>query len=188
MSPFWRREEPLHERLAREGGLRPPTGPPPHDARPRWGVAAIHGMHRPREWDAVTSVVLPDLAGDEVELVALPDGTVVIDDELPDDALETFTGAVEATLEPPYRVRAVRREGGVWAVAARKIDTAEIPSIAGDELELAVRDGERTLVVDGEEAFGRVPVLEALGAELGSFVVRASRLDGDLFEVDVGAL
>jgi hypothetical protein len=51
-----------------------------------------------------------------------------------------------------------------------------------------VQGGHRALVVDGEQAFGTLPALEALGAELEAYVVRASRLDGDLFEIELSAL
>ena len=186
MSVF--RREPLHERLAREGGLGLPAEQPPHDVRPRWGAVAIHGMHRLREWDAVGSVSLPALAGEELEFVVLPDGTVLVEEALPDDALSALADTVEAAIEPPYRAQAVRRQGGVWAVAARAMAVVEVRGLEGDEVELAVREAERTLVVDGAEAFGSVPALEALGAELQAYVVRASRLDGDLFEVELTPL
>ena len=183
------RREPLHERLAREAGLLgAQSEPPPHDVRPRWGAVAIHGLHRLREWDAVGSVVLPELGGEELEFVTLPDRTVVVEEEIPDEALSALAGAIEASLEPPYRARAVRREGGVWAVAGRTIDVAEVRGLEGDEVELAVQGGHRTLVVDGEQTFGIVPALEAFGAELEAYVVRASRLDGDLFEIELSAL
>jgi hypothetical protein len=185
--PLFRRV-PLHERLAREAGMGVQPEPPPHDVRPRWGTVAIHGLHRLREWDAVGSVVLPELGGDELEFVTLPDGTVVVEEEIPDDALSALAGAVEASIEPPYRARAVRREGGVWAVAGRAIDVAEVRGLEGEELELAVQAGDRTLVVDGEHLFGSVPALESLAGELEAFVVRASRLDGDLFEIELSTL
>ena len=186
MRPF--RREPLHERLAREGGLRDPREPLPHDVRPRWGVVAIHGLHRHREWDAVGTVAIPELDRPEFEFVALGDGTIVVDDPIPDDALASLADAVEASIRPPYRASAVRREGGVWAVAARAIEVAEVGGLEGDEVELAVQDGNRTLLVDGESQLGRLPALEALAGTLQAFVVRASRIDGDLFEVEVSAL
>jgi hypothetical protein len=187
LTPLFRRE-PLHERLAREAGLGAPSEPPPHDVRPRWGAVAIHGLHRLREWDAVGSVVLPELGGDELEFVTLPDRTVVVEEEIPDDALSALAEALEAWIEPPYRAQGVRREGGVWAVAGRAIDVAEVRGLEGDEFELAMQNGHRTLVVDGEQASGIVPALEALGAGREAYVVRASRLDGDLFEIELSAL
>ena len=185
--PIFRRE-PLHERLAREGGMGMPHDQPPHDVRPRWGTVAIHGLHRLREWDAVGTVVLPELPGEELEFVTLPDRTVVVEEELPDEALSTLAETVEASLEPPYRARAVRREGGVWAVAAKTIDVAAVEGLEGDEVELAVQGGRRTLVVDGQAVFGSVPALEALAAEVEEYVIRASRLDGDVFEVELSVL
>jgi len=55
--------------------------------------------------------------------------------------------------------------------------------VAGDTVELAVQDGERTLLVDGALAFGSLPELEALAQGMPSYVVRADRIDGNLWEV-----
>jgi len=183
--PFWRRES-LHERLAREGGLV--DEPPPIDTRPAPVETGIHGVPRPREWDAVATATAPALRGDEVEFVALPDGTLVVDDDFDDQALTPLADAVEQSLPPPYRAQAVHRGGDTWAVAARRIHVVEMPEpVEGDELELSVADGERTLVVDGQPAFGSVPSLERLSSH-DAYVVRARRLDGDLWEVGVSVL
>jgi hypothetical protein len=154
---FWRRGEPLHERLAREGGL---VERPPHDSRPRWGEVGIHGIHRQREWDTVASAEAPGLPGEELRFCALPDGTLVVDEDVPDGVLTPLAEAIEATVEPPYRAEAVRRGELVWAVAARRIEVRELPGNIADELEL---------VEDGQVTIGR-------------------RLDGDLFEIDVTPL
>jgi hypothetical protein len=182
--PFGRRRESLHERLAREGGLMiPGTGAP---RRPLWDNAGIHGLHRQREWDAVVAVAA-DLAGDELEYVVLED-TVLVEDarRLPD----AFTTALDGQLTPPYRVVAVPQGGGMWALGARRIETAELHGVAGDEVDLAHGEDERTLVVDGERTLGTVPALEGLARARGleHFVVHAERLDGDLWEVRVAAL
>ena len=67
------RRESLHERLAREGGLVEPSG-----ARAAWDEAGIHGVHRVREWDLVTTVAAPEIQGDAVDFVALPDGSLLV--------------------------------------------------------------------------------------------------------------
>jgi hypothetical protein len=65
-------------------------------------------------------------------------------------------------------------------VQARRIRVVEIPDgPEGDTIELSPD----SLLVDGERAFGTIPQL----AELGD-VVRAERLDGDLWEVHVATL
>jgi hypothetical protein len=52
-----------------------------------------------------------------------------------------------------------------------------------------VQGGSRTLVVDGEPAFGGVPALERLaGTQHEEYVAHAERLDGDLFEIKVSPL
>ena len=63
------------------------------------------------------------------------------------------------------------------------------PGTSGDEIVLSVSDGERTLTVDDFPSFGSVPALERLGASRhDAYVVHATRLDGDLWEVVVSAL
>jgi hypothetical protein len=185
---WFRREKPLHERLAEEGGLT--SRAEPLDTRPRWGEVGIHGVHRQRRWDAVATADAPALTGDRWTFVALPDGTLLVDDDLPDEALTPLAEAVEGEVAPPYRAEAVRQEGGVWAVAARRIEVVELEQeVDGDELELAVAEGSRTLVVDGLPAFGSVPALERLGAgRFEDYVVRAERLEEGLWEVAVTPL
>ena len=182
--PFWKRSEPLHERLAREGGLMEQL---PSDTTPRWGAAGIHGVPRPREWDATALAEAPDLDGKELAFVALPDGTLLVEGEGDPGPL---ADALEGQLELPYRAVAVRRDERFWGVAARRIEVAKLPGLAGDEIELAVNDGERSLRVDGMPSFGSTPDLEHLAGERGlhSYVLRAERLDGDLFEVSLTPL
>ena len=184
--PFRRRDdEPLHERLAREGGME--LGDiPPHDTRPRWGAVGIHGIHRFREWDALVRVTGVELDVDEVRFVALEDGTLVVDGD-EDADLAPIAEVIEQELPPPYRAQAVRADDEAWTAAAEAIELVELPrELEGEELELTVRDTERTLIVDGVPAFGDTSGLERLGAERGQdYVVRASRVDGDLWDVRV---
>lgn len=182
------RREPLHRRLAREGGLLPAGAPV--DTTPRWGEAGIHGVARPRRWDAVVVVDAPGPAADQVEFTVLPDGTLLVDDDADGGALQPLAEGIEASLRPPYRAEAVRRGPERWAVAGRTIEVAELPEdVEGDELELTVSDGDRSLTVDGMHAFGSVPELERVGgARYESYTVHAERLDGRLFEVRVNPL
>jgi hypothetical protein len=170
---LFRRREPAHVQLAREAGLDAPPGPV--DTRPWWGEVGIHGVARPREWDAVATVEA-DLPGERAEFVALDDATLVIE-EGPDD-VAPLAEAVERSLAPPYRAEAVRRADGTWAVAARRIRIVELPDAEGDELEL-------TIDPDGM-AIGRAPALEPLLD--GPGVATARRIDGDLWEVKVDRL
>ena len=184
------RREPIHKKLARQAGLEQADRPQPFDPEPRsaWGEVGIHGVPRPRRWDAVGSAEAPGLTGDELHFVALPNGDLVVDEEAPPDTVAPLAEAVEQAIEPPYRAEAVRRGGEMWAVAARRVDVAELDS-GGDELELTVHDGERTLTVDGQRAFGSVPELERIASgESAAYVARARRLDGRLWEVEVNPL
>ena len=185
--PLFGRREPLHVRLARLGGMRPdPTRPP--DLLGSLGGAGIHGLHRLREWDAVVAVEAPPLQGDRAVFVALADGTLLVEEGEGDFA--TLAEAVEAQLEAPYRAEAVRRHDDLWAVAARAVDVIELESDpGGDELMLTVRDGERELLVDGARTFGSVAQLERLAeGRYDAYAVRAARLDGTLWEVEVSPL
>jgi len=168
------RREPLHKRLAREGGLLQGEG----DNRAPWDKAGIHGVHRPREWDEVAAVAA-DVGGDRASFVAVGDDLVV--EEGPADVEALADGL---SLEPPYRAEAVRRTEDVWAVAARRIEVVELPEVEGAELELSRHGDERSLVVDGERRFGSIPALE----RDGDYAIRARRLTGDLWEIEASLL
>jgi hypothetical protein len=184
------RREPIHKKLARDARVDLERGrePEPIDPGPHWGETGIHGVPRPRRWDAVGSAEAPGLTGDEVHFVALPNGDLVVDEDIPADTLAPLAEAVEQAVQPPYRAEAVRRGEDMWAIAARRIQIAEFDA-DGDELELTVHDGERTLKIDGERTFGSVPELELLGSSEGAaYVVRAARLESRVWEVEVTAL
>lgn len=187
MTPLWRRR-PVHEKLLEAGGLTGPRGPELLGS-PFRDLAGIHGIHRPREWDAVVTAEAESLPGAEVSFVALPDGTLIVDEDVPDGSLAPLADAIEAALELPYSAHGVRKSERVWAVGARRIEVAELPGAEGEEIELSVQSGNRTLVVDGEHAFGSAPALERLAAARHEdYVAHASRLDGDLFELRVTPL
>ena len=170
---LFRRAEPLHVQLARAGGLTIDE-----DSRPRapWDESGIHGLQRLREWDVVVTVAAPELDGDRSRFVSLEDGRLVVEDGPP---LPTpLAEALDRELARPFRVDAVRRDPRLWAVAARRIEVRELPAVRGDEVELSLHDGERTLVIDGRPEFGSIPALER-----ANHVVRARRVDGELWEV-----
>jgi hypothetical protein len=184
LSPFWRREKPLHEQLAERGGMTVPVEGS-RDVAP-WNQAGVHGVARPRRWDAVVTAE-SELPGDAVNFVALADGTLIVEEDVPDGALSPLAEAVETQLNAPYRAQATRRGEQLWAVGASKIQVARIEDeIGGDTVELAVLDdGERTVLVDGAQIFGALPGLEGLAAGMRSYVIRADRIDGDLWEAKV---
>ena len=160
----------------------------PYELKPHWGNTGIHGVPRPRRWDAVASADASGLSGDELHFIALPNGDLVVEEDEPPDTLAPLADAVEQTIQPPYRAEAVRQGDDVWAVAARRIEVAEFEA-DGEEIELVSNEGTLTLTVDGERPFGTIPELERLGASQGdSYVVRARRLDGNLWEVTASPL
>jgi hypothetical protein len=189
---FFRRERPIHQQLAKEGGLdyardladlspREPIDP----RHPFWQVVGIHGVPREREWDAVASAEAPGLPGDDVEFVALPDGSLVVDEDVPDGTLAPLADAL--SLAAPYHAFGLRQDADVWSVAAKRVQVVEVPEhVEGDEIRLVVTDETRTLAVDEMPSSASIPSLEAFAAEqFGSFVLHASRLDDLLWEVTV---
>jgi len=179
------RKEPLHRRLAREG--RVDVGEPaPIDTTPRWGGPGVHGIPRMREWDAMAIAEAPALEGEEVTFATLPDGTLIVDG---DEDCAPLADALETQLAPPYRAWALRRSEAQWAVAGRSIEVVELGAVDGDMVDLIVRDGERSLVVDGMPTFGGLPWLELLAGErYEGYAAHAERLDGDLWDVRITPL
>ena len=167
-----------------EGAL----GPLPHDPGPHWGEVGIHGLHRPREWDAVSLVEAPALAGNETSFVTLPDGSYVMETGHGSGDVSALARSLE--LAPPYRVEAVRRAGSTWAVGGRTILVVELPaSMLGDEIELVWDGVERATRVGGAPSLLSVSELEALAASrFDTWVVRARRLRGVLWEVELAPL
>jgi hypothetical protein len=180
---LFRRSKPLHERLAEEGGLvERSTGRPPFTGV--IGEAGIHGVPREREYDAVATAEAPDVDGGNARFVGLQDGSLLIEEGEGD--LSALAEAIEQHVKAPYRAIGTRRGSTQWAVAAHGIRVVELPEPGGDEVELAIRGDERTLVIDGNRAFGTLPELEQLAD--GDSVIRATRLDGNLWEVRVDPL
>jgi hypothetical protein len=198
---FFKRERPIHEQLAAEAGLdieglddELAAGAARETLRTRIpmpsDLLAIHGIPREREWDAVASAQAPELPGEDVEYVALADGTLVVDEDVPDGSLSPLAEALEDQISPPYHGYAFWQQDDLWAVAATRVHVVEVPEhVPGDEVELAVHDGARSTVVDGEESRAEIPSLESFASgQFDSFVLRASRLDDLLWEVTVIAL
>lgn len=147
------------------------------------------GLWRPREADTVVTVEAPDVEGDAVRFVALPDGTLLVE-EGADSPLEPLAAAVEEKLRPPYRARAVRRGETLWAVEARQIEVLALPDAPGGETIDVTRTGDGTTVaVEGQRIFGSLPALEQRGEREGrEYTIHAERLDGDLWEIKAAAL
>jgi hypothetical protein len=180
---LFRRSKPLHERLAEEGGLVEPAATrPPYSGV--IGEAGIHGIPREREYDAVVTAEAPDAEGSNARFVTLDDGSLLIEEGEGD--LSALADAIEQEMKAPYRAIAIRRGETQWAVAAHGLRVVTLPEPGGDEVELALHGDERTLVIDGERVFGTLPELEKLAQ--GDSVIRASRLDRDLWEIRVDPL
>jgi hypothetical protein len=190
--PFWRRDEPVHKKLAKAlpnaqaGGYL--AQPPDFDGNVKTGEVGLHGVPRPRRWDVVIAAEA-QLPAEQVHFAALPDGTLIVDEDVPERALAPLAEAVEEQLQPPYRAEGTWRGDGLWAIGASAIEVAHVrEEIAGETIQLAVQGGERALEIDGMRTFGTVPSLEALARGLPAYVLRAERLDGELWEIRLAPL
>ncbi len=200
MGLFRRKQATLNEKLLREAGLDPaqvlgdPEPPPPTPGPPVSVLAAVGvpdgSRVSPREWDATAVVKAPDLAGERVEFTTIPNGDVIVSQESGDADLSPLADAVEQHLSPPYRVTAVRQEGTLWGVGAKRIRVEQIPFPQGERLQLSWNGEDREFRVDSEPSHAPVPPeLERIGEPRGeSFYVEAQRIDGDLWEVKVSPL
>ncbi len=124
------------------------------------------------------------MEGERVRFVATSAEELVVEEG---GDVEPIAAALDEVVQPPYRAEATRRSETQWVVGIRRIQVVELLNDPeGEEVTLTVHDGERTVVVDGAQAFGSMPALEELGAGRGSsFCVQARRLDGSLWEVEV---
>jgi hypothetical protein len=151
--------------------------------------AGISGIPRTREWDAVVTASCGP-AGDTCAFVVVA-GRAPIHIGGDEDPAACLAQALAAAIEPPYRAAGVRHEGGTWAVGAVAIEVVELPAdTEGDELMLTVtEEGERALEIDGRPTADLVPGLEeGAGGRYRAYVLRATRLDGRLWEVGVDPL
>ncbi len=161
----------------------------PVDPGRHWLEAGITGIARPREWDAVVTVEAPGEPGDEAEFVALPDGRLLVESGPVGIDPAPLAGALASSLAPPYRAVA-RRRPELWAVGACAIDVVELEDDpGGDVVELVADASGVSLRVDTVHSFAKLPELEELGrGRYRTYVVRAQRLSGRLFEVEVEPL
>ena len=161
---------------------------PPVDPGKHWLEAGITGLARQREWDAVATADAPGSPGDEAEFVALTDGRTLVVAGPEGFDPEPLATALDGSIERPYRAVGVRREE-VWAVGGSGIETAEFSFDRGDEFALVRGLDETSLRIDGMPAAEPVPELDRLGeARSATYVVRARRLIGAVFEIEVEPL
>jgi hypothetical protein len=151
---------------------------------PGFDLPGLTGVARSRgPWDVVTSAHAPDLRGDTFSFVALADGTLVVDDDVPEGSGTPLAEAVERELQRPYEAVAVRREDedGLWRIAAVDVlVAAAAPGDPSERVELARVGGEVTATVDGEEASvdaAPAGLLDLFAQLEGDAALTAERLD-----------
>jgi hypothetical protein len=138
---------------------------------------------RTRQWDAVVAVEADGVEGDRALFVALDDENLVVEEG---GDVEPLVVALDTVVQPPYRAEARRRTATQWAVGVSRIRVLELPDDPeGEDVTLTVSGGERMLTIDGMQAFGSIRELEALGAGHAAYVVRARRIEGATWEVEV---
>jgi hypothetical protein len=130
-----------------------------------------------------------EAVGDESVLVRTGDRLIILQGS--HEAAECAADAIGDQLATPYRAVARRREGNDWAVGAVAIEVAELPAdTEGDELMLtATETGERALEVDGSPTTAGIEDLERIGDDrYDAYVLRATRIEGTLWEIGVDPL
>jgi hypothetical protein len=148
-------------------------------------IPGVMGVGPGRTWDAVVAAHAPGLTGESVTFVALPDGTLIVNEDLPDGSLTPVADQIEEMVSPPYRAAAARNEGDMWTAVAESVRIVELPGVGADEVELTVVGGARTLTVGDEQRDDALPPLDALADGQGDVAIHAERVDGDTFSVDV---
>jgi hypothetical protein len=148
-------------------------------------VPGVTGVGPGRTWDAAVAAHAPALTGDSVTFTALEDGTLVVNEDVPEGSLAPVADALEEMVAPPYRAAVARHEDDMWTAVAESVRIVELTGVDADEVELTVVDGERTLTLGDEQTSRPLPALDALAEEHESVAVHAERIDGDLFAVDV---
>src|SRR4026209_131587 len=76
-------------------------------------IPGVMGVGPGRTWDAVVAAHAPSLTGESTTFVALDDGTLVVNEDLPDGALGPIADAIDEMVGPPYRAAGARGGGGV---------------------------------------------------------------------------
>jgi len=148
-------------------------------------IPGIMGVGPGRTWDAVVAAHAPALTGESVTFVALPDGTLVVNEDVPDGSLTPVADELEEMVKPPYRAAAARNDGDMWTAVAESVRIVELPEVGAEELELTFVGGDRTLTVGDEQTDLGLPALDALADGQGDVAIHAERVEGDTFSVDV---
>jgi hypothetical protein len=156
------------------------------DGDPRVGIVGVTGAARPRgQWDVAASARAPGLPGADLTFVALLDGTLIVDENIPDGTAAPLADAVEEYLEPPYRAAALRKDDEVWAVAAARVTLLELASVDGETLEAArIGDGV-TFSVDGAPSLVPLEIRGVLDRYEGDVAVTAERIDDRTWVAEV---
>lgn len=162
----------------------------------------ITGLARPRQWDATTSVDLPELAGEpdtELGFLAFPAEIVSRGGPAP-EVLERIAAALDPELGRPYEALAVRQGRTGWTAAARRLsaELIRLPGVEAKHLEVArPPDGETSRGLDGVPVEG--PVTPAVAdafreiesrarARFQAFAARADNVDGERWQLTIDPL
>ena len=139
-------------------------------------IPGVMGVGPGRTYDAVVAAHAAGRSpASAVTFVALEDGTLVVNEDVPDGSLAPVADALEEMVAPPYRAAAARNEGDLWTAVAESVRIVELPGVGGDKVDLTVVDGERTLTVDAEQTIRALPALDALAEEHESVALHAER-------------
>ena len=69
-------------------------------------IPGVMGVGPGRTWDAMVAAHAPSLTGESVTFVALEDGSLVVNEDVPDGSLTPVADQIEEMVAPPYRAAA----------------------------------------------------------------------------------
>ena len=149
-------------------------------------IPGVMGVGPGKTYDAVVAAHAPELTGDAVTFVGRDRGRHAGRQRgRAGRFARVGRGRARADGLTAVSRRGGRTDGDTWTAVAESVGIVEFRGFGGDEADLSVVDGERTLTVDGEPTTGSVPALDALAEEHDSVALHAERVDGELFAVDV---
>lgn len=183
---IFRKKETLNEQQLRDAGLDRIVfnAPEPLPIQP---ARDLQPSRRQLDADAAVTAHAPGIQGDYATFTVLPEGDLIVTSEETDGDLAPLADAIEEHMSPPYRARASRQEGDLWAVGAEGIDVEQFAYPDAETLQLSLRDGKTEFRIDdGPTDVAPPPELRQLGERAGAeYFVVARRIDGDYWDVGV---
>lgn len=120
--------------------------------------------------------------------MALTDGRLIVDEDVPDGTLTPFADTAEKEVKPPYRVTAARIEGDVWGLGVAPVVVIELPRVDGEVCDISRVGNTVSMTVDGVEVKAPPAAWDALRSFDGDVALTAEWLEDDTWVAAVWPL